>query len=164
MGAIRDLVLIGLVLFGAIAASNVPRFVQEYEQRLGGALQEATRQLDEFKAVAEREGVPFRDYIRRLTGTGDGVIVNTGRTIEALVIRVERLGTHARAVEDAPRLVKPLLVLRDGEADLFDATWQKFQPGLTLDPLFALIGVALGWAVTAFFTVLASFLLRRRLT
>ena len=34
---LRDLVLIVLVTLGAVAASQVPQIIQEYEQRLGGA-------------------------------------------------------------------------------------------------------------------------------
>ena len=67
MRALQELTLVVAILAGAIGGSQVPRFVQEYEQRLGGASQEAGRQLAAYRRVAEAAGQPFADYLRRLT-------------------------------------------------------------------------------------------------
>ena len=56
MRLFRDTTLVVLALLGAIALSQVPRFVQEYEQRLGGALQEARRQLGQYEILGAKRG------------------------------------------------------------------------------------------------------------
>ena len=45
MRLFRDATLMFLALGGAVAGSQVPLFVQQYEQRLGGALHEARLEL-----------------------------------------------------------------------------------------------------------------------
>ena len=71
MRALYDLTLIIAILVGAIGGSQIPRFVQEYEQRLGGALQELTRQLAEYRRVADTAGLSFADYLDRLRSSTD---------------------------------------------------------------------------------------------
>jgi len=61
MRALQELTLIVAILAGTMEGSQVPRFVQEYEQRLGGASQEADRQLAEYRRIAEAAGQPFAD-------------------------------------------------------------------------------------------------------
>ena len=73
MRALYDLTLAAAVLIGAIGGSQVPRFVQEYEQRLGGAFQEASRQLAEYRRVADESRLPFPAYVQRLTTSPDAV-------------------------------------------------------------------------------------------
>jgi len=41
-----------LCVVGAVLFSQLPEFIQQYLQRLGGHLDEARRQLEQFRAVA----------------------------------------------------------------------------------------------------------------
>jgi hypothetical protein len=147
--ALQELSLVIVVLAGAIGGSQVPRFVQEYEQRLGGASQEAGRQLAAYRRVAEATGQPFADYLRRLSGNEDPSVAATGRTIAATEVRATGLGAQAEALERASRLLKPLVLLRRHDPELLRATWARFEPTLTLDPGFAALGVLLGWLLNA---------------
>jgi hypothetical protein len=147
--ALYDLTLAAAVLIGAIGGSQVPRFVQEYEQRLGGAFQEASRQLSEYRRVADDSRLPFPDYVQRLITSPDSSVAATGRAVAAVDTRTADLAAQVRALEQAPRLVKPFLLLRAYDADLLRATWERFQTTLTLEPAFAALGAMLGWAVNA---------------
>ena len=156
--ALRDLTLIVLVLGGALGGSQVPRFVQEYEQRLGGAFQEAGRQLGEYRRVAEANGLSFADYLDRLTGSADPSVAATGRAIAAATGRLADLESQVAALRGSPRLLRPLVLMRRHDPELLRATWGRFEATLTLDPAFAALGALLGWLLTA----LGSALPRRR--
>jgi Protein of unknown function (DUF2937) len=146
---LRDLTLALLVLAGAVGGSQVPRFVQEYEQRLGGALQEATRQLEGFRAAAAGAGLDFAAYLERLRASGDPALAGTGAAIGASEGRAAALAAQARALERAPRLAKPLVLLRHHDRELLVAAWARFGWTLTLDPGFAALGALAGWLANA---------------
>jgi hypothetical protein len=147
--ALQELTLVVAILAGTIGGSQVPRFVQEYEQRLGGASQEADRQLAEYRRIAEATGQPFDDYLRQLSGNEDPSVAATGRTITASEARAIDLRAQAEALERAPRLLKPLVLMRRRDPELLRATWSRFEPTLTLDPSFAALGVLFGWLLNA---------------
>ena len=46
-----------LCVVGAVLCSQLPEFIQQYLQRLGGHLDEARRQLDQFREVAAKSGL-----------------------------------------------------------------------------------------------------------
>jgi hypothetical protein len=125
--------------------AQVPRFIQEYEQRLGGALQEATRQLDEFRRNAEAAGLSFNEYQARHLDSPDTALRATGRTIQGSVARVADLREQLQRLADATKFVKPVVLARTYDASLLGATWQLFAVTATFDPAFGAIGLAIGW-------------------
>ena len=68
---LRDLVLIVLVTLGAVAASQVPQIIQEYEQRLGGARDEANRLLAGHAETARTAGMTLDQYVAFLRSQND---------------------------------------------------------------------------------------------
>jgi hypothetical protein len=118
---LRGLAFLVALVVGSLAGSQVPRFIQEYEQRLGGALQEAQRQQADFRRVAEAHGLSFEEYVERLRRTPDVAVRQT-------------------ALARAPRLLKPVALLRWRDSALLQATWERFVVGFTLDPAFGGIG------------------------
>ena len=160
MRALYDLTLIIAILVGAIGGSQVSRFVQEYEQRLGGALQEATRQLAEYRRVADAAGLSFADYLDRLRSSPDPSVSGTGQTIAATDLRTSELAAQARTLDQTSRLLKPVVLLRQHDPELLRATWSQFEPTLTLDPSFAALGILLCWLLNALLWALSR---RRRI-
>jgi DNA-binding phage protein len=146
---LRELTLILLVAAAALAFSQVPRFVQEYEQRLGGAVDEATRALEQFHQVAEAAGVSFEDYVRGLITQVDPKIRATGKVIGDLAIRTAAMVGASDRLALAPKLLKPFVLAQVYDSKLLAATWDLFHAELTFDIEFGLIGVLLGWLVNA---------------
>jgi hypothetical protein len=149
MRTIRDVTLVILTLLSAIGFSQVPRFVQEYEQRLGGALQEARRQLAQYESLARNEGLPLETFWQRLGASGDRSVAAVGRSIGEQAARAASLGAQAEALENAGRFMKPLVLLRQHDADLLAATWAKYEYTLTLDIGFAAAGAVVGLLLNA---------------
>lgn len=142
---IRELALIALIVSGGIGASQVPQFVQEYEQRLGGASDEAARQLAEYAKVARQAGMVLETYINLLKSNADARVVATGDTISGLQSRSQRLIQHRQQLAQSQRLLKPVILAQAYDQDLLAATWAQFRFSLLLDPIFGIIGLVFGW-------------------
>ena len=141
----RDLVLVLIVLAGAVGGSQVPRFTQEYVQRLGGAQQEAGRQLMQFETLAGGQNLAFEAYLDRLRRNGDLAVRGTGAVIADLRRHLNDLDEEARRLRAASWLARPVVMLAHGNSDLLRGTWQNFHFSFTLDPAFGVIGVALAY-------------------
>ena len=141
----RDLILVLLVLAGALGGSQVPRFVQEYEQRLGGAQQEDAREMAQFEALAGTQGLHLDAYLGRLSGSPDPAIRATGVTVAGLRLRLAELDRQVRLLRTAGWLGRPFVVLINGDRDLLHGTWRTFRFGLTVDPAFAAIGILMAY-------------------
>jgi hypothetical protein len=149
MRAVRELTAITLAVLVGFAVSQVPRFVQEYEQRLGGALQEASRQLDEFRHNAETAGLSFNEYVGRHLDSADPALRATGRTIQGTVVRVADLREQVQRLGDASKFAKPVVLTRTYDSELVRATWDRFAITASFDPAFGVIGLVLGWLLNA---------------
>jgi hypothetical protein len=145
MRLLHEMTAIALAVLVGFAVSQVPRFVQEYEQRLGGAFQEASRQLDEFRRNAETAGLSFNEYVGRHLDSADPAMRATGRTIQNSVLRVADLREQAQRIQGASKFAKPLVLTRTYDTSLLRATWDRFAITATFDPAFGVIGLVLGW-------------------
>ena len=74
MRAFRELTLILLALAGALALSQLPGYIAAYEQRLGGALDEARRTLAGFMSDAQASGLGFEGYVAKLRDNPDASV------------------------------------------------------------------------------------------
>ena len=101
----------------AAAAAQLPAFVQQYLQRLGGHLDEAR-----FMAGQAAAG----DAYRELLPAAREVVL---RTAEA---RAETLATAHDAIAGAGDLTRPLIFLAHVDEAIAAATWRMFEPGLPL--------------------------------
>jgi hypothetical protein len=149
MRLLHELTAIVLAVLIGFAVSQVPRFIQEYEQRLGGALQEATRQLDEFRSNAAAAGLSFNEYQARHLDSPDTALRATGRTIQNSVARVADLREQVQRLGEAIKFVKPVVLATTYDASLLRATWQRFEVTASFDPAFGALGLLVGWLLNA---------------
>jgi hypothetical protein len=111
--------IVGLCCLGltAAAAAQLPAFVQQYLQRLGGHLDEAR-----YMAAQAATGDAYRD----LSPAARQVVL---RTAEA---RAETLTAAHDAIAGAGDLTRPLIFLAHVDEAIAAATWRMFEPGLPL--------------------------------
>ncbi|MBV8167290.1 MAG: DUF2937 family protein, partial [Alphaproteobacteria bacterium] len=107
MRSLHELTAIALAIVLAVAASQLPRFVQEYEQRLGGALQEAQRTLDELRDQATALGLDFDAFVARLATNPDPAAAAMATAAHHVAERVAALQAEAATLAGASRLAKP---------------------------------------------------------
>ena len=84
----------GLLLFGFVGAlllSQFPEFFQQYTQRLGGRLDEVTRQVAALETRAAEAGKDLRSYVAGFLENPDADVRREGRALAALPPRQARL-------------------------------------------------------------------------
>lgn len=162
MRALRDLVFLLFVLGGAIAGSQVPGFVDAYAQRLGGALDEARLTFAGFERAAAGAGLTFDDYRRRLLENPDLAFRKTGEAIDRLAERVALLAALERELATAGPWRRPWVVARSHDRLILERAYEQWAPGLSLDPRWGAVGLALGWLLHAGVAGTAALVERRR--
>jgi hypothetical protein len=140
----------------AIGFSQVPAFLQEYQQRLGGAVDELRSVVEEDRASARRNGVTLQRLIEDHRQSARPTVRATGVAIGARVERLAVLEKAADRLAAASALERPWVFLRTVDRPIAQGTWTEFKPTLTLDIPYGAAGVLagllvnglLGWALS----------------
>ena len=145
-----SLVAAAVAAVGALACAQLPEFIQQYLQRLGGHIDEAKRAL---RTVAD--GVAFQG----LDPAGRAAALAAHET------RVAALQSARDAIAAAGPLEKPFALVRHLDPDIAAGAWSAFKPAVPLDPLglaYALAGLVGGWLVYEIVTGIFALAIRRR--
>jgi hypothetical protein len=135
---------------GAMACAQLPEFIQQYLQRLGGHLDEAKRAL---RTVADSAALQGLDAAGRAAA------------IAAHEARVAALQSARDAIAAADPLLRPFALGRHLDPDIAGGTWSVFKPAVPLDPIgltYALAGLFVGWLAYEIVTGLIALPFRRR--
>lgn len=119
-----------LCVIGALAFSQAPEFMQQYLQRLGGHLDEARRQLEQFRGVATQSGLTLERLIAQTSANHDAAVAKLGGVMTATAARVETLESAQHALQDASLWTRPFVFLRHVDADIAQATWNIYRPAM----------------------------------
>ena len=119
-----------LCVVGTLAFSQIPEFIQQYLQRLGGHLDEARRQLGQFHNAAEQSGITLHRLIEQTSSNPDAAVAKLGGVMTNAVTRVEQLQVAHSAILTASIWEKPFVFLRNVDSDIARATWQIFKPAV----------------------------------
>lgn len=133
-----------LCVFGAVAFSQFPEFIQQYLQRLGGHLDEARRQLAKFTEAAAQSNLTLPQFIDRTSANPDTAVAKLGGVMQDAVDRVNELSFANAAIHDASLWERPFVFLRHVDGEIASATWAIYQPAVptTAEGLvYALAGV-----------------------
>jgi len=135
----RALCVIGTVIF-----SQIPEFMQQYLQRLGGHLDEARRQLQQFQQTAAQSGLTLDRLISQTAANADPAVTKLGGVMSEAMTRVENLEAAQAAIQHASLWSRPFVFLRHADPAIARATWTIFKPAVptTLEGLvYALCGM-----------------------
>lgn len=133
-----------LCVLGAVLFSQVPEFMQQYLQRLGGHLDEARRQLQQFQEVATSSGISLKDLIHRTATNAEPAVAKLGAVMSDTVDRVDALAAAQAALLHASLWSRPFVFVRHLDFAIAHATWSIFKPAVptTLEGMvYALLGV-----------------------
>lgn len=134
-----------LCVGGAVIFSQAPEFMQQYLQRLGGHLDEARRQLEQFKKVAAQSGLSLEQFIAQTNANADAAVAKLGGVMSEAGTRVDHLETAQAAILGASPLSRPFTFLQHVDAEIANATWAIYKPAVptTIEgALYALLGMA----------------------
>lgn len=133
-----------LCVVGTVVFAQVPEFLQQYLQRLGGHLDEARRQLEHFRAVARQSGLTLEGLISRTDANTDPAVAKLGGVMHAAVDRVAHLEHAQSALHDASAWTRPFAFLAHADHEIVRGTMHAFQPAVptTLEGLvYAILGM-----------------------
>lgn len=119
-----------LCLLGAVAFCQLPEFIQQYLQRLGGHLDEARRQLAQFEAVAAQSKLTLGQFIERTSANADAAVAKLGGVMQGAVDRVAELASAEAALRNASVWEKPFVFFANLDRSIASATWDVYRPAV----------------------------------
>ena len=119
-----------LCVTGAILFSQLPEFFQQYLQRLGGHLDEARRQLDQFRQTASQSGMTLERLIADASGQADPALARLGHVVADTAHRVDTLAAAESALREASAWTRPFVFLGHFDPAIAHATWAVFRPAV----------------------------------
>ena len=144
--------LLGTVLaaVAGVAFAQLPAFIQQYLQRLGGHVDEAQLNLSQV-----------------ITGASFRTLDAPAREVLTVSLnqRVSELETGEQAITSASASVRPFIFLRELNPDIAMATFRAFEPAVPLSSaglIYGLAGIVAGWLFYELLKVPAGLAVRRR--
>jgi Protein of unknown function (DUF2937) len=160
----RALSLVGGAGLG-LALSQFPEFSQQYEQRLGGAVDELRIIVTDFDAAAARQGLDRTEALARYRENPDTFIVGRGADMDATIARYERLSASLAALQQADPVERVL-----GFAEYYDSeigaraldTFEPAVPATAEGAAYAGVGFLGGYGLLSGLIALGARPFRRR--
>ena len=140
MLARRLAVAVGFLL--AVALSQLPEFVQQYRQRLGGAVDELKRVVAQFDAEARAQNLTRDAAVARLRENADPLAKARGADLQGAVQREARLEAQERAFADAGPIGRYWAFAERFDPDLAARTYRVFEPAVPVTRAGFMAGAA----------------------
>ena len=148
MAWVRQKFIYAAALMMAVGASQFPEFVQQYRQRLGGAIEELGRVVNEFDRDATNSGMSRSQALDLHQQSTEPLFQARGRSMRTTIERYETLLRQKEDFAESPPLTQPLVLAYSDQAT-FRGVWHDFRPAVptTTDGLiWAALGFLLGAA------------------
>lgn len=134
-----------LAVAGALAASQVPGYIQHYTQRLAGHLQEARLNVQDWQAIADATSGGSLDALVDLyLANPVEAVVAAGEKCVSDIERVEELQGALTALQEAGLWQRGLVFVHQCDPDIARQTLNDFVPNIPLNAeglLYALGGL-----------------------
>ncbi|MCF6443900.1 DUF2937 family protein [Nereida sp. MMG025] len=137
---------VGLGLCGGALTAQFPEYAQQYVQRLGGAVDELNRVVEDFDTSAREFGLTRAAALEAMAGSD--FVGQRSKDMSATIARADRLQADLAALQGASTTQKLLHFPRLTDPDIAKAAWHSFEPAVQLTPqgiLFAFAGYVIGW-------------------
>ncbi|MGE0210927.1 MAG: DUF2937 family protein [Parvibaculaceae bacterium] len=161
MGTIFRLACAALV---AVLLSQFPEFVQQYRQRLGGAVDALAPIVRHFDETAARAGLDRGAALVRLRANPDDLVVGQTQATASAIDRFERLQRQAADLSTPISIERLGVFLTDYDPELARRTFDDFRPAVPATPdgiAHAGGGFVLGYGLAALLAWLGRLLFRR---
>ena len=133
MMMLRSIALLFGILCG-VATSQLPEFVQQYRQRLGGALDELTAMVDQFKSEAGAAGLDSSGAIAQLEANGDRLVRDRGRSMAEAIARRDRLADQQQRMRGAGPFARLVVFAEAYDPGIARRAWGDYEPAVPTTP------------------------------
>jgi len=148
---------------GAAIASQAPEFMQQYKQRLGGAIDELATVVRHFDNDANAAGMDRASALERYSRSADSFFVRRGTSMQTTIGRWHDMSDHWRAITASNPFSRLPVFLSGADKELISRTWNDYKPAIPTTPeglAYSAAGFLFSHAV--FGSILAIFRGRRR--
>ena len=119
-----------LCLLGAVAFCQLPEFIQQYLQRLGGHLEEARHQLILFESTAAQSLLTLPEFIKRTSANADTAVARLGGVMQQSLDRVAYLSNAENALRHASLWEKPFVFFAHLDRSIASETLAVYRPAV----------------------------------
>lgn len=136
----------------AIIGLQIPNFIGQYRQRLGGHFDEASQNLKSYEGIAEETiGTTDLDALATHYQQGSSDVQIIGEKLVEDVARADRLGLLVENLEGASIFGRLKHLIVDLEMPVARATMSDYQPGLPITPEAIMYALIFGIIATLLF-------------
>lgn len=146
---VRRIALFVALLFG-LALTQLPEFVQQYRQALGGAIGELESMIAEFDAQSAQQGLSEAAGIDRLRGNADQLARERGDAIQSEVVRLDKLRDAQVQFRDEGALARLVTFASHYDQSIARRAYSNFEPAVPTSPealALGLVGALFGGGV-----------------
>jgi hypothetical protein len=143
----RALSIVGGLALG-FGFAQFPEYAQQYEQRLGGAVDELRIIVDDFDRGATAFGLTREEALMRYAVSPDEFLQDRGLSMRMTIGRYELLSADLARLQNASAAERVQLLPRYLDSDIGARALENFEPGVPATGeaiVWALAGTALGY-------------------
>ena len=127
---------------GALIFFQIPSFLVQYQQRLGGHVDEMAHLIRKYKSAAADNGRTVEEYIGLHLQSNVKEFVSTGKIMTENMERYTDLSAALKSLSQSKGFVKFYSFLKDIDIDIFKATLKNFVPGISFNTDTLIYGAA----------------------
>lgn len=133
------------LLFGLLAGvvtSQLPEFAQQYRQRLGGAIDELQRAVNDFDRDARTNQMTRSQGLDRLAGDPDPFVSQRGKRMREAEVRLARLRRQDEAIKASGPVGRIVAMTENFDPDIANRAYAQFEPAVPVTTEGLLAGLA----------------------
>lgn len=149
---------------GAIVFAQLPAFIVQYQQRLGGHVDELKHLIDRYKSYAASNNRSLEEYINIHLQSTVKEFASTGQLMTENLTRFNELSKALKELADSTGLVRLFMFFKNIDLDIYRGTMKNFVPGITFSTdavLYGITGVIIFMSIYLFIKKSITFIISR---
>jgi hypothetical protein len=136
----RRLALFFAMIFG-VSMTQVPEFVEQYKQRLGGAIDELAVVVARFDSDSKAQGLSEKGGIDRLNANPDVFVRQRGKQMAEVSARLDRLRETQEALNREGPVGRITTIVTHYDPGMARRAFDAFQPAVPVSAESFVLGV-----------------------
>lgn len=128
----RQILAVILGILGGAGFSQFPEYATQYEQRVGGALDELVSIVQDFDQDASKAGLSRQAALDKYRNTGDAFLTERGQSLSDIISRYDFLRFHKEELQNSNAFTRFGILAQRRDEKIAKATLEDYQPALPL--------------------------------
>ncbi len=142
---------------GVLLFMQVPHFIDQYEQRLGGYYQAQVKHLEQYQAIADKQHKgDLRALINDFESSANASVQHTGNNIRQIEQESQQLKQEVQGLTNQSFVVKVITITKSLKMDIARAVIDTFKPAFPLSIEGFVCGLLGGLFMSALFNGVVS--------